>query len=113
MLLSHHMKLVCYRCILLKEPPKLLTQIQLQKESFHSKSQMFPNTLRVKLKGTHHTNREIVVDDVIRHWVTFVCHIRWNNLQTPAIHLYQCALFNLFNDFCQISAFISCLIQHV
>lgn len=70
-------------------------------------------SIKRKLKGTHHTNREIVVDDVIRHWVALVCHIRRKDLQTPAIHLYQCTLLNLLHDFCQISAFISCLIQHV
>lgn len=47
---------------------------------------------------THHSNREVVVNDLIGYRVSSFLWIVWYHLDAPAVHGNQLASFNLLQD---------------
>lgn len=57
---------------------------------------------------THNSNWEVIVDNLIRHWITLLLNLIWYNLHTPAVHWNHKAALNVFKNATQIFTVISC-----
>ena len=47
---------------------------------------------------THHSNREVVVDDLVGYGVSRLHRVFWYHLDAPAVHGNQLAGFDLLQD---------------
>ena len=56
---------------------------------------------------THHSNGEVVVDDLIGHWVSYCLRINWYHLDAPAVHGNHLTVVDLLQDVFQIRPLIS------
>lgn len=51
---------------------------------------------------TYHSNREVVVDDLVGNGVSYLLGVVWYHLDSPAVHGNQLASFNLLQDLSQV-----------
>ncbi len=51
---------------------------------------------------THHSNRKVVVDDLVGHRVSCLLGVVWYHLDAPAVHGNQLASFDLLQDLSQV-----------
>lgn len=51
---------------------------------------------------THHSNREVVVDDLVGHRVSCLLGVVGYHLDAPAVHVNQLASFYLLQDLTQV-----------
>lgn len=56
---------------------------------------------------THHSNRKVVVDDLVGHRVSNCLRINWYHLEAPAVHRNHLASIYLLQDVFQIRPLIS------
>ena len=56
---------------------------------------------------THNSNREVVVDDFIGHWVALLLTLISDDLHTPAVHQHLGAPLDVFQNTTQIFAVVS------
>lgn len=56
---------------------------------------------------THHSDREVVVDEFIGHWVALLLILIWDDLHTPAVHQHLRAPLDVFKNTTQILSVVS------
>lgn len=55
----------------------------------------------------HHSNGEVIVDDLKGHKISYILGVVWYHLHTPAVHVHQQAPFDLFQDLTEVRAVVS------
>lgn len=51
---------------------------------------------------THHSNREVVVNDLVGHRVPSLLGVVWYHLDAPAVHQNPLTSFDLLQDLSQV-----------